>query len=111
MAVHRMQAALKVVWMVITLIRSKLMSMSVFSVQNSASNVSTTPAAVHVNLGIGETHVKEDVASNVRTMYVEKISDVVLKDARTVTMETHVTRDARVGVTHVIAKIIVKYAQ
>ena len=84
--------------------------MSVFSVQNSASNVSITPAAVHVIQDIGEMHVKEDVIPTVRKAYVEKITATVLKDATTVTMETCVTRDARLGVKNVIAKIIVKHA-
>ena len=110
-AVNRILVAPKVVWMVITQIRSRLMSMSVFSVQNSALNVSLTPAAVHVILDIGEIHAKEDVISTVRTMYVENITDIVLKDARMATMETFVTRDARLGVKHVIAKMIVKHAQ
>ena len=85
--------------------------MSVFSVQNSALNVSITPVAVHVILDIGEIHVKEDVVSTVRTTNVEKITDTVLKDARTVTMETCVTRDAQLGVKYVIAKIVVRHAQ
>ena len=85
--------------------------MSVFSVQNSALNVSITQAVEHVILDTGEIFVKEDVISTVRTTYVEKITDTVLKDARTVTMETCVTRDAQLGVKNVIAMMIVKHAQ